>query len=528
MTHANLYTPKSQARKPEAPSTSGGGGGVARLWLTEKPSAALNLVGGLARAFGVHVTNQAESRKDGYWRLSNGDVVLPFQGHLLEMQFLGEKEREMRRSQYLTGGLPIFQRAFTAVPRIEMREGVGRGRPIRQYKIAKELITSAREIVNAGDIDREGQRIVDEMLEHCGVDPVGSDKKKVLRLALVSAREEDIAQQVLSLRESNGDPKWVRRGHAGLARQMCDAALGFNASMAYQAVTGQKHAAVGRVKTPVLGIVVDREREIAAFKARDYFVPRITLADGTEMEFHHRAGSEGQPGFDEAGRIIDEAVAKEICRIIGTGLPGRITKAQSRAGAEAPPLPFSATVLFSTVGKRTGMTPKQAEAAAQSLYEKHKAISYVGTDCRFLPTSMLQDARTTMSQLSRLYAGPAAGADLDLRSAAWNDQKVDEHFAIVPTGRLPTSATEHEKAVFDAVSKRYIAQFYPSFEFIKHQLSASFGADEFRASRRETVRVGWKEIEGSLEQGGPQAASESDVDDDGNDDRAKPGQRSGR
>lgn len=486
----------------------------------EKPSAGLNLIAGMRKAFGVDVENRATSSKDGYWRLSNGDAVLPFQGHLLEMKFLSDKHLEAKRGEYLTGLLPIRQREFVATPRLELREGGGAGKPKKEYKVARDMILAAREIVNAGDIDREGQRIVDEMLEHCGVDPSGG-QKPVWRLGLVSARDEDIAKQLKQPLDKNGDPKWRRRGFAGLARQMCDAALGYNASMAYQAVTGNKHAAVGRVKTPVLAIVVDREREIAAFRARDFFVPKVTLADGTEMSFIRRAGSEGKPGFDEQGRIIDEAVAKEICRLISNGMPGKVLKAASQKGSEAPPLPFSATVLFSTVGKRTGMTPKQAEAAAQALYDKHKAISYVGTDCRFLPTSMLADARSVMSQLSRLYAHAASGADLDLRSAAWNDSKVDEHFAIVPTGQLPQGATEAEKAVYDAVSRRYISQFYPAFEFVRHQLEAAFGNDEFRASRKETVRMGWKEIEGHLEQGGPQGETQVDDDDEQQADRAR-------
>jgi DNA topoisomerase-3 len=149
------------------------------------------------------------------------------------------------------------------------------------------------------------------------------------------------------------------------------------------------------------------------------------------------------------------------------------------------------------------------------LYEKHKAISYVGTDCRFLPTSKFADARATLGALGKVFVQQASGASLDIKSKAWNDAKVDEHFAIIPTGVLPQNATPEEKAVFEAVSMRYIAQFYPAFEFVTHRLTAIFGKDEFRATKRETTRMGWKQIEGHLEQGGPR--SEESGEEDGQD-----------
>lgn len=493
------------------------------MWVTEKPSAALSLIEGLKAAFKVDVVNRATSIKDGFWKLSNGHVVLPFEGHLLEMQFLSDQHRSVSRAEYLSAGglLPIVVKEYKGQPRAErdksnaIRMRDGKPIPHPQFVRAAKLMPQAKVLVNACDIDREGQRIFDEMCEHLGIDPCGTPQRPVYRLALVSARPEDIRRQVLDLKESNGEAKWHLRGKAALARALSDAALGYNASMAYQAVSGFKHASVGRVQTPVLGIVVAREQQIQTFKPQNYFVPKVTLADGSELSFHHREGAEGTPGFDEQGRIVDEAVAKRICELISAGLKGQITGANSTAFSETPPLPFSATVLASTVAKRTGMTPKQVEAAAKSLYERHKAISYIGTDCRFLPEAMLEDARATMSQLSRLFPQPAAGANLSLKSAAFNDSKVDEHFAIVPTGTLPNGANAAEQAVYDAVSRRYIAQFYPAYEGVKHRLAALFGMDEFRATRTETVKVGWKEVEGHLEQ---QGSDGHDGEVDGNED----------
>lgn len=489
---------------------------VATLWITEKPSAASNLVAGmmLAHQGKIHVTNKSTVSKDGFTQLSNGDVVAPLIGHLIEPEFLSAEHKKLEPLKYFDV-LPIVVKDFEYKPKPDtdsegkVRLKDGKPIPMRQYTVVVGLIKMAKKIVNAGDVDREGQLIVDELLIHAGVDPAGRDKP-VMRLGLVSSREEDIRDQLSAPLESNGDAKWVRKRLAALARQHSDAAVGFNGSMAYQAVTGYRRMSVGRVQNVVTTLVCDRETEIENFKQKNYFVPIITMADGTEMRFFRREDAAGTPGFDDQGRIIDEAVARRMCDLIAAGIKGQITAAKKVNGSEAPPLPFSATVLASTVSKRTGMTPKQAEKAAQSLYERHKAISYVGTDCQFLPESMLNDARATMASLSRLYPQVAGGANLSLKSKAWNDKKVDEHYAIVPTGKLPEGATADEKAVYDAVAKRYMAQFYPAHEFVTHQLAAVFGKDEFRATRKEVVRMGWKEVEGALEQGGPQSETEAD------------------
>lgn len=486
-----------------------------RLWLTEKPSAAKSLAAGVCAALNLTIVNRESISRDGYILLSNGETITYLIGHLIQAKFLSEEHKAAKLETYFEF-LPVVVKDFEYEPRPErnkngeIRMQGGKQVPIRQYTVVTKLIKTASEIVNAGDIDREGQLIIDELLIHCGIDPVRL-VNPIYRLALVSDREEEIKKQVLSLSEKNSDKKWVLRRHAALARSHCDVAVGMNGSLAYQAATGYRRASVGRVQTPVLCLVVDSEEKVANFKPRNYYIPVITLSDGTEMRFFKRAEAAGQPGFDEEGRIIDEAVAKRICSMASSGVKGKIISAKKTNESEAPPLPFSATVLASTVSKRTGMLPKQAEAAAQALYEKHKAISYVGTDCRYLPTSLHQDAPEILSALGRVFTQQVSGANVELLSKAWNDDKVDEHYAIIPTGRLPVNETIEEKAVFEAVCKRYIAQFYPPYEYVTSQLVAVFGQDEFRATKKETVRLGWKEIEGNLEQGGPRSDESNDM-----------------
>lgn len=473
-----------------------------RLWITEKPDAARNLVAGVCRAYGA-----TAAKRPGYFELSNGDCVLPLEGHMLEMCRPAAYARAGQDHSELLPLLPPIGQ-FKIEPRGErqpakangkgVKAGKGAAAPHRQFVLAKDLLGKCREIVNAGDVDREGQLIVDELLTYLGVDPTGR-KIPVWRLPLVSAREDDIAGQIVAGLQKNGDEKWVRKRLAAQSRSESDFLLGMNGSIAFQKSSGIRGLSVGRVQSTVLHLVVERDKLVEDFRPRDYFVPVIILRDGTEMRWSKRDGAEGQPGFDEEGRIVDESVARQIVNAISSGLQGRVTAADKDHLKEAPPLPFSAGTLQVAGGKRLGMTVKEVTSVAEQLYLKHKAISYVGTDCQYLPESMLQDAKRITEAIARYYPKEVSGSNLDLRSKAWNDDKVDEHYAIIPTGTLPDGATPQERAVYDLVVRRYVAQFYPAHEFLRHSLAAVFGQDEFRASKNEVLRQGWRVVEGAVE-----------------------------
>lgn len=490
-----------------------------RLWITEKPDMARSLAAGLALTYNTSVTNTSSTREDGCIRLGNGDAVAFLFGHMLE----NAKPDEYLTPEQLNGSyfnfLPLLPEKMIKYPKAD-RDKSGKpkldsqGKPVppAQFNKVVRLLRQAKEIVNAGDIDREGQLIVDELLQYAEIDPEGRTKP-VWRLALANPKEEEIRKLVLAGLEKNSDPKWVRRRWAAEIRQDGDWCVGMNGSMAYQEMTGYRRMAVGRIKTPTLMLVTKRDAEIGAFKPVQYFVPIVTLRDGTQLRWERREGAEGTPGFDAKGRIIDEAVARKMVQMISSGLSGRINMAVSQSGKELPPLPFSLGTLQATAARRHGLSLQEVTKAAQSLYEKHKAITYVGTDCQFLPTSMLEQAHSTIEALSKIYPKQAMGSNLSLQSKAWNDSKIDEHFAIAPTGKLPGNMTPAEKAVFETISRRYMAQFYPAHEFVRHQLGAIFGNDEFKAKRVEVTRQGWKEVEGKHEgETDAQAAGSEEVE----------------
>ncbi|HWS26685.1 MAG TPA: DNA topoisomerase [Xanthomonadales bacterium] len=484
---------------------------INRLWITEKPEMARSLAAGLSLTFSTKAVNLRSVREDGCIALDNGDAVAYLFGHMLELAppsaYLSEEQERGNAFKYL----PLNPAQMIKIPKADSmpagKETKGKQRsgapreaapansaPSPQFVKVVNLIRSAAEIVNAGDIDREGQLIVDELLIHSGVDPRGATKP-VWRLALTNPDEKEIRKLILKGLERNGDEHWVRRYEAAACRERGDWCIGMTGSRAYREITGYAKMSVGRVTTPTLAMVVNRELQIERFQPSNYFVPVITLSNGVRMRWLRRQGCEGTPGFDADGRIVSEAVARQIVHAITNGMRGQTTLAEAKRKFEAPPLPFSLGTLQSTASRRYGLTLKEVTQAAQALYERHKMITYVGTDCRYLPQSALAGAAATVQALSRVLPGPVRGANLALVSRAWNDAKTDEHSAIVPTGTVADNLNQAEKSVFEAVSRRFLAQFYPAHEYMHMRLRGIFGDDEFEARDREVMVRGWHDAE---------------------------------
>lgn len=473
---------------------------IERLWLTEKPDMAKNLVAGLILLYpGTTVANHNSFRTDGCFKLSNGDVVTYLFGHMLELappeHYLTETQNNGDVFDYLP--FCLDQNTIHKIPKPEIDKNgnvrVGNdGKHVmsRQLYLLRNMIRNAKTIVNAGDTDREGQLIMDELMLFCGVDPSGNNIK---RLSLESPKKEDIAALIEKGLEANNDEKWRRRFLAALVREICDWNLGMTASRAFQQVTGYRRMSVGRVTTPTLHIVVQRELEIEGFTPTQYYVPHVTLNDGIRLRWHQREGAEGTTGFDKDGRIVSEQLANEIVQRIRGGLAGTVVTAEAKILCENPPLPFDLSSLQSHVARTLRVTLKEAEALIKALYEKHKMISYIGTDCRYLPTSMHADAPKIVAGIAAVSPTAAKGCDFSLKSAAFDDAKLDEHHAIIPTGVFSPTINEDELAVFEIVAKRYMAQFYPAHEYLQVSLHVRFGKDEFRTSERITQNAGWKE-----------------------------------
>lgn len=467
-----------------------------RVLITEKPSVAK----AVAEYLGV------AKRHDGYIELKNGDAVTWQYGHLIGLAEPDEYLPEHLRGKFGFETLPIIPTTWKSVPKPETdRNGKvvmknGKPQPSVQLGIVTSLLKKAEVIGNAGDIDREGQLVSDEVIEWAGFSPEG--KNKPVERYLVTALDDASLKKTFAASRSNGEGEFVRRRYSAVARQRADWLTGMNGSRAYS-ISARSKVTVGRVQTPVGYLVYKRNLEVEQFKPTNYYVPEVTLPDGRILQWRGRKEGASMEGIDEEGRIVSRALAEAIVERIRAGLKGNITKAESDEGEEAPPLPFNMSALQVEMSKKYGLSASETMAVAQSLYERHKMISYVGTDCRYLPESMREEAGHVLQGISPLFPGLVGPTDTSIEYSCWNDSKVTAHHAIIPTGVASTGLDDGERKVFDAISKRYIAQFYPKYKFRSYQVACDFGEDQFAAGWSEPLVMGWKSVYGKeIESGG--------------------------
>ena len=467
------------------------------LIIAEKAAVAKEIANFLAQQQGGRVKHE-----EGGYRLPNGDFVAFTNGHLLEMASMDVYLiAEQFRADPLTY-LPIFPSEHKRAPRarrnqdgtVMYKDGVPVVDPL--YLVIEREARDAETIINAGDIGREGQLVMDELFRQLGIDPAST---RVLRAEMRDMYPQALAKAFSRL-TPNGLPRWQLSGQSARARQEGDWLVGLNGSRAYQSLLEDNTVAVGRLKGPILWMVAKREDEIRKFVPINYYTPIITLDDGTELRWKARPGAVLEDGFDAEGRIISEALAQAIAAKINAGLEGRYTRATTRRKKKSPPLPFTKTTLEMEASVRLGIPMEDITEAMHNLYLKHRLISYIGTDCPYIPETMLLEARNIMAGLSPMFGKVMRGANASMRPDSVDDSKIaqNEHHAIVPLGTLPSSGralTLTEREVFEMVSNRFAAQFYPDFEYDVTNVEIAFGSDLFVTDSAQVVRYGWTEAD---------------------------------
>ncbi len=444
---------------------------MTRLFLCEKPAQARDIAAVLG----------ARSRGDGCLR--GRDLIVTWcVGHLLEMDPPEAYGENLKRWRLET--LPILPERWKLHP----RKGAG-----KQLKIIGQLLKDASEVVVATDADREGETIAREVLDRFRW------QGPILRLWLSALDEASIRKALANLLPGEKTrPLYL----AGLARARADWMVGMNLTRAYTILgRAQGHdgvLSVGRVQTPTLRLVVDRDREIQAFRPRPYWeIVAMLEKDGTP--FPARWQPEGD-FTDEEGRCLRQQAAREALERV-RNRTATVRQAATKRCREAPPLPFDLGTLQQEASRRWGLGAQQVLDIAQRLYETHKATTYPRTDCPYLPESMLGEAGQVLEALAASdpdIATPVARADLSLRSRAWNDRKITAHHAIIPT-TTPCDVSRmsaDERRVYDLIRRRYLAQFYPRHEYDKTEAAFDIGGETFQASGRRVRVAGWKTLFG--------------------------------
>jgi DNA topoisomerase III len=447
-----------------------------QLIIAEKPSVAQDI----ARALGGF------TRQGDYFE-SDDFVISSAIGHLLELAV--PEEFEVKRGKWSFAHLPVIPPHFKLDPIEKTAERL----KLLNRLIKRKDITG---LINACDAGREGELIFNYIAQH------SATAKPVRRLWLQSMTTQAIRDGFEQLRTSD-EMSGLRE--AAMCRAESDWLIGINgtrAMTAFNSKTGGFHlTTVGRVQTPTLALVVEREERIRKFKPRDYWE--------VEGRFGVTAGEYLGKWFDEkfkksddehatAQRLWDKARADEI-RAKCHGKPGKVEE-ESKPSTQLSPLLFDLTSLQREANGRFGFSARTTLQLAQALYEKHKVLTYPRTDARALPEDYVDTVPTVLNGLPPEYGNFAA----EILKRGWvkpnkrifNNAKISDHFAIIPTGTAPKSLSEAEHKIYDLVTKRFLAVFYPAAEYLVTTRITRVEGEAFKTDGKVLVNSGWLAIYG--------------------------------
>lgn len=439
-----------------------------RLFLCEKPSQGRDI----AKVLG------ATRRGDGCL-IGIDSTVTWCIGHLLETA--PPEAYGIQYKNWSLDHLPIIPKQW----QVEVKP-----KSATQFKVIKRLLSEATSVVIATDADREGEMIARELLELCKY------RGPVERLWLSALNEASIRKALSSLKSSQ---ETFPLYHSALARSRADWLIGMNLSRLFT-LLGRRAGydgvlSVGRVQTPTLRLVVDRDRAIASFVSVPYWDVNVHLSSmGQPFIASWQPPSSGR---DEAGRCLQQTLARHAVQAISSGMTTTVLSLQTEHSREAPPLPFDLSTLQEVCSRKLGLGVQEVLNIAQALYETHKATTYPRSDCRYLPESMFNEVPAVFEALLKTDPAlqPSFGRlDRSLHSRVWNDAKVTAHHGIIPTIEPANIArmSEQERQVYELIRSHYLAQFLPHHEFDRTQVVLQCGEERLTAVGKQILVQGWK------------------------------------
>jgi DNA topoisomerase-3 len=450
-----------------------------RLFIAEKPSVAKAIAGELGETL----------KGDGFIQCGSDKVTWCF-GHMLEQASPDEytpddvPRGQSGRKVWRVDELPIIPTTWILKPKDDAK---------KQLAVIGKLIREAEEIINAGDPDREGQLLVDEVLEHF-------NNNNPVRRFWVSAQDSvSVRRGLAALKDNSVFASWA---DAAKARQRADWLIGMNLSRAYtlRAQRGGSRAllTVGRVQTPTLALVVGRDREIEGFKPVPYHTIRAEIQHAGGAFTAAWRASEDQVGLDPEGRLIDTNIANAIVEKV-KGKTGTIAEYKQEAKKQSQPLAFALSDITLLASNKFGYSAEDVLNACQSLYETHKLTSYPRTDCAYLPESQLADAPRVLEAVKLVspeLSGIVDGADPRIKSKTWDDSKITAHHGIIPTMHKGSKAglSDKERNIYELIVRAYLAQFYPLHEYMQTTVGAEIEGETFTASGKVVTRNGWRDV----------------------------------
>ncbi len=452
-----------------------------QLIIAEKPSVAQDI----ARALGGFHKEKDYFESDDY-------VLSSAIGHLLELTV--PEEYEVKRGKWSFAHLPVIPPHFALAP-IEKTED--------RLKLLAKLIKrkDVDGLINACDAGREGELIFNYIAQHSG------SKKPVRRLWLQSMTQGAIRDGFASLRDAS-EVAGLRT--AAVCRAESDWLIGINgtrAMTAFNSKTGGFHlTTVGRVQTPTLAIVVEREERIRKFVSRAYWELEARFAgekgEYTGRWFDEKFKRDENDEHAMAHRLWEQSRAEAI-RDACLGKPAKAEE-ETKPSTQLSPLLYDLTSLQREANGRFGFSAKTTLGLAQALYEKHKVLTYPRTDARALPEDYLPTVMEVLGNLPEEYAGFGQtilkqGWLSDKKppnKRIFNNAKISDHFAIIPTGTPPKSLNEIEQKLYDLVTRRFLAVFYPAAEYSITTRITRVEKEAFKTEGKVLVNPGWLAVYG--------------------------------
>ncbi|MGG4129345.1 DNA topoisomerase 3 [Paenibacillus illinoisensis] len=394
-------------------------------------------------------------------------------GHLLGLAEPDAYDTKYKR--WNIADLPIIPDQFKIVPNPRTKD---------QLKMIGELAKRASSIVNACDAGREGQYIFALIQQQLKL------RQPVKRLWISDLTAESIKRGFDGLKDAS---EFENLTHAARARSEADWLIGMNASRAF---TTRHNAllSVGRVQTPVLALIYDREMEIEAFQSQTFYeVAAWFRQEGVEYR-----------GLRQGDKLTDAEAAEAIASSV-KGKTGHITKYEAKQTKEYPYRLYDLTLLQREANAKYGYGAKKTLDIAQALYEKHKIISYPRTNSNYVTEQNIEGMHKTLNLLKNgPYSELAIGAKPELvhknNKGVCNPSKVEDHHAILPTLKRPGTLSKDEQNIYDLIVRRFLSHFYPPAEYKQHTVLTEVEQHQFKTSVKELLSLGWKVVLPSTDQ----------------------------
>jgi len=439
-----------------------------RLFLCEKPSQGKDI----GKVLGA-------TQRDSGCLKGPGVIVTWCVGHLVEAAPPEAYDANLKR--WSIEQLPIIPDRW----RVEVKP-----KTVAQFKVVKQLLAQATELVIATDADREGEMIAREIIDLCGY------RGPIQRLWLSALNDASIRKALVGLKPSS---ETLPMYHSALARSRADWLVGMNLSRLFTLLGRQAGydgvLSVGRVQTPTLKLVVDRDREINQFVSVPFWAIDVALSVTGQSFLAQWLTTESYT--DDAGRCLQQSVAQQAAQQLRANGTAQVASVETERVLEGPPLPFDLGTLQEVCSKQFGLDVQETLDIAQALYETHKATTYPRSDSGYLPESMLADVPVVLDSLLKTDSALRSvmeQLDRTQRSRAWNDGKVTAHHGIIPTSEPAnlSAMSEKELTVYRLIRGHYLAQFLPHHEFDRTIARLSCAGQNLQAVGKQIVISGWR------------------------------------